>query len=252
MTALLRAICIPYVPALLAIVLGSSCVSREVHQRALADLDDQEQVLEDLEGYQRDLDEENKRFRSDVARLTAEGVEKDVMVAEASIQRERLREELEKIAALRGALSEGTVSSPGISSPDVEVFPREGGGMGVRIGGSLLFALGKTDLTEEGRQVLRSLADQVRAESNLRVQVIGHTDDTRIVRPETKAAYPYGNLQLSAVRAVVVAKFLESEGNIPRDRIGISAFGSRQPLVANSSVDNRARNRRVEIHFMTM
>lgn len=68
------------------------------------------------------------------------------------------------------------------------------------------------------------------------VVVEGHTDDTG------KAEY---NEWLSSRRAASVAKILVEKFGIAAERVSSKGFGESAPLVANDSVENRAKNRRV-------
>jgi outer membrane protein OmpA-like peptidoglycan-associated protein len=69
------------------------------------------------------------------------------------------------------------------------------------------------------------------------VRVVGHTDNT---------GSDAINEPLSLRRADTVRLFLEDRG-IKTSRIETVGRGSREPLAANDTADNRARNRRVEI-----
>ena len=72
------------------------------------------------------------------------------------------------------------------------------------------------------------------------VEVHGHTDN---------AGDPRKSMPLSEARAFAVKKYLErlSPLNFPAGRIQTFAHGESQPLVPNTTPQNRARNRRVEI-----
>jgi chemotaxis protein MotB len=82
------------------------------------------------------------------------------------------------------------------------------------------------------------------------LRVVGHTDNTPIVKPETKAMFPFGNLQLSAQRAVVVGEYLINSCNVPRTRLGVEGYGDTRPLMANDSTEHKAANRRCEIYIV--
>ncbi len=73
------------------------------------------------------------------------------------------------------------------------------------------------------------------------VEVVGHTDDRRMV----SARFP-SNWHLSEARAQEVMRLLIEAGNEP-ERFRAIGRGDAEPLVANDTPANRARNRRVEI-----
>lgn len=117
---------------------------------------------------------------------------------------------------------------------------------GVRLSGSLLFASGEVELGEEGVAALTALAADLAplVEGGAQVHVRGHTDPEP-VRAQAER-FPFGNLQLSARRALVVAQCLVDAG-LPSEALSVSGLGPLQPLVSNDTPEGRARNRRVEI-----
>src|SRR5688572_24803648 len=74
------------------------------------------------------------------------------------------------------------------------------------------------------------------------ILVQGHSDDIPINTSRFRS-----NWELSAARAVSVAHELMRGGAVSSGRFEVSGKADTQPLVANSSAENRARNRRVEI-----
>ena len=70
----------------------------------------------------------------------------------------------------------------------------------------------------------------------------GYTDDQAIY------GGPYAtNWELSAERAVHVVERLTSVDNINPDRLEVVGFGQTRPAVPNSSPQNMAENRRVDV-----
>jgi chemotaxis protein MotB len=74
------------------------------------------------------------------------------------------------------------------------------------------------------------------------VLVAGYTDD----RPISSGRYR-SNWDLSAARAVSVVHELVLNRNVPAERVIAAGRAETNPLVANDTPENRARNRRVEI-----
>ena len=60
---------------------------------------------------------------------------------------------------------------------------------------------------------------------------------------------PDGNMKLSESRAFAVKAWLEKQSptNFPEGRVKVLAHGQTEPVVPNSSAENRAKNRRVVI-----
>lgn len=102
------------------------------------------------------------------------------------------------------------------------------------------FATGSAEFTPQTTETLKTLlADLVVAGGTL-VEVHGHTDDQ---------GTPDGNMKLSESRAFAVKAWLEKQSptNFPEGRVKVLAHGQTEPVVPNSSAENRAKNRRVVI-----
>ncbi|MCE9554198.1 MAG: OmpA family protein [Planctomycetes bacterium] len=114
----------------------------------------------------------------------------------------------------------------------------------------VLFATGDAELRPEARDMLTQFAGILRSKdaAGLRLMVVGHTDNERIVGPEVRQEYP-NNWHLSAGRALKVADFLRACG-VPESRMGVAGYGQYQPLVANNSSGSRQENRRVELFLI--
>jgi type IX secretion system PorP/SprF family membrane protein len=98
------------------------------------------------------------------------------------------------------------------------------------------FKFNDAALTNEAKLYLNDLAKMLKQNSNLKVEVIGHTDDVG-----TEEA----NLIISEQRAKIVIDYLIMNGIKPA-RLKLTAKGKSEPVAPNSSEENRAKNRRVE------
>ncbi|MCA9051401.1 MAG: OmpA family protein [Planctomycetaceae bacterium] len=109
------------------------------------------------------------------------------------------------------------------------------------------FDLGSADLRPEAFPVLREFAQKVNSGSaaGLRILIVGHTDDQRIVRPGTAAKHAT-NWHLSTDRADQVITELEKLG-VASDRMASMGYSRYRPLEASTSEPSRQRNRRVEL-----
>lgn len=128
----------------------------------------------------------------------------------------------------------------------VQRFDLEGGVL-FMVSDAVLFDLGSTKISAEGRNALLDIASQIRSQAHGRIWVRGHTDNTPIVKPSTKKRFPNGNLQLSAERALEVATLLTGEGSVPKAQVAVMGFGPHEPIQSNDSADHKRLNRRVEI-----
>lgn len=102
------------------------------------------------------------------------------------------------------------------------------------------FAFNNIDLDDETEQYLDELSQSLQYDKNLKLKITGHTDN--------RGSQKY-NLNLSELRANEVKKYLMRKGIEPQ-RIATEGKGMTEPLNDNSSGDNRARNRRVEIKII--
>jgi len=95
-------------------------------------------------------------------------------------------------------------------------------------------------------EVLDLVAQQVKDRPN-HIRVEGHTDD----RPISTAIFP-SNWELSSARATSVVRYLSDSHGIAPDRISALGYGEYRPIKPNNSVENRAKNRRVDVVVLTM
>lgn len=114
----------------------------------------------------------------------------------------------------------------------------------------ILFDLGSDQIKPSAIPLLRDFARILNTADakQFDILVVGHTDDLPIKRASTRAKHPT-NLHLSTDRANSVVLQLQKLGIDPK-RMGAAGYSMYQPLVPNTSPQNRARNRRVEIYVL--
>jgi OOP family OmpA-OmpF porin len=100
------------------------------------------------------------------------------------------------------------------------------------------FDTGKAKLQAGSDKTLAELAQVLKDNPTLKVQVIGHTDN---VGSEAS------NQPLSQDRARAVTEALSKRQGLAAERLEALGRGASQPVAPNDSEDGRARNRRVEI-----
>ena len=113
--------------------------------------------------------------------------------------------------------------------------------MRIILTGDLLFSLGNSVLSRSAENSLYALATVLR-DTPYMINVVGHTDNI----PMASSRYP-SNWELSVARASGVARFLIDEIDMNPAQFIVSGYASYRPVAPNSSADNRAKNRRVEI-----
>jgi chemotaxis protein MotB len=102
-------------------------------------------------------------------------------------------------------------------------------------------ASGSAQLTWEFEGLLLDMAE-VLADMPGDLAIEGHTDDVPI-----RTDRFYSNWDLSAARAAAVANVLLAREQVTPDRIRVTGLADTEPRVPNTSPENRAKNRRVEI-----
>ena len=107
--------------------------------------------------------------------------------------------------------------------------------------GDLLFDPGEAELKEAAKDKLVKIAPLI-AKTPYKVNIVGHTDNI----PINSSRFP-SNWELSLIRASVVARFFIEDLSIPGNKFYLSGHSYFQPVRPNSTPENRAANRRVEI-----
>ncbi|MEE4135477.1 MAG: flagellar motor protein MotB [Desulforhopalus sp.] len=105
----------------------------------------------------------------------------------------------------------------------------------------LLFALGQSTLSETARQSLLRVAAVIR-DTPYMINIVGHTDNVPMRSQRFES-----NWELSVARASTVARYLIDEMGMNPNQFVVSGYSSYRPILPNTTAENRARNRRVEI-----
>ncbi len=104
----------------------------------------------------------------------------------------------------------------------------------------LYFVQSLPNILPESMPEMESLHDYLQANSDVRILLIGHTDNQGDFNL---------NLKLSQDRAESVKSFLVENGIDPK-RIETKGYGSLRPIASNDSEQTRRLNRRVELEIM--
>lgn len=116
----------------------------------------------------------------------------------------------------------------------------------IRFEDVLLFDTGKADIKPGAVPILNTLGDKIKDYLNegFRIRLEGHTDNV----PIKTVQFP-SNWELSAARAIAVAKFFINEMDMPSSKISAEGFGEYNPIGDNSTPEGRQMNRRVEVRL---
>jgi len=103
--------------------------------------------------------------------------------------------------------------------------------------------VGSANLKKRAYPILMKIIEMIQDWPN-NIRIEGHTDDL----PIHTAEFP-SNWELSTARALSVLKFFLENSHIEPQRLSAVGYGEYHPLVPNTSPENRAKNRRVEIYI---
>lgn len=106
------------------------------------------------------------------------------------------------------------------------------------------FDSGSADIRPEFVPVLRKIAELIQS-TNGAVNVSGHTDNVPISTDRFRS-----NWELSTSRAVSVAHELLQWGHLDESRFVVTGHADTVPRADNSTPENRAKNRRVDISIV--
>lgn len=120
----------------------------------------------------------------------------------------------------------------------VEVTKTEDNRLKLEIPSDISFDSGRADIKPNFRPILDKFASGLQGNQAAKVTIIGHTDST---------GSDAVNDPLSVNRAASARNYLVGKG-IASSRISIDGRGSHEPVAANDTEANRAKNRRVEIY----
>jgi chemotaxis protein MotB len=130
-----------------------------------------------------------------------------------------------------------------LESKDVTISKLQGK-LTVNILDRVLFDSGEAILKPDGESVLRKIAALLTAHPTLKIHVIGHTDNVPIRRGFAS------NWELSTARALAAVHFLTERAGIDPRRVGAVGYGEFRPIADNSTVEGRAKNRRIAITIL--
>ena len=170
---------------------------------------------------------ENKQDKDQIAALQAQAAdlekEKEMVGQRAKGLEDEMRADLE--------------------SKDVTISKLQGK-LTVNILDRVMFDSGDAILKPDGQAVLRKVAAIITEHPELKIHVIGHTDNVPI---RTRFA---SNWELSTARALAAVHFLTENAGVDPRRVGAVGYGEYRPLADNSTEEGRARNRRIAITIL--
>ncbi|MGE5285060.1 MAG: OmpA family protein, partial [Actinomycetota bacterium] len=204
-------------------------------EKAIADKEELDRILEsksdslsqtifDLRRKVADLDAANAKLKEENAGLVKA---REEQVQKVSSTYESLLEKM------KTEISQGQVTISELK-----------GKLTVNMVDSILFDSGKAEVKKGGLKILGKVISILKDVNDKSIRIEGHTDNVPISQALAKK-YPT-NWELSAARAINVARYLQDEGIDPANLSAV-AYGEWKPVAGNDTPEGRAKNRRIEI-----
>lgn len=118
-------------------------------------------------------------------------------------------------------------------------------GVVVGLMNTVLFDPGSTAIKQEAIPTLVAIGEIANGVHNY-IRVEGNTDDVPMNTPQIPS-----NWELSVLRATEVLKLLIDQSKVAPDKISAVGYGEYRPSVPNTSAENRAKNRKVDIVILS-
>ncbi len=135
-----------------------------------------------------------------------------------------------------------------LESRDVTISQLQGK-LTVSILDRILFDSGEAQLRPDGEAVLQKVAAVLAQHPQLKIHVIGHTDNVPI-RAAARSRFP-SNWELSTSRATAAVRFLTEKAGVDPRRVGAVGYGEFRPVADNTAPEGRAKNRRIAITILS-
>jgi chemotaxis protein MotB len=269
---------------MLVLAVVSGCVSSGTYEQKKLQAEGLAQSLQEKQADYQKLSEENAALKSELKRLTGElaalGTERDALnvgkkgleeslkstsdaknqkigelsqkLGQLQAENARLKDDVAQLQKLKEMEVQKTSKTyenlldsmkNEISKGEVTISELKGK-LTVNLVESVLFDSGKAEVKPNGLVVLQKVIDILKNIKDKAIRVEGHTDNVPIGGALTRK-YPT-NWELSAARAINVARYLQLQGLDPA-LLGAVAYGEYKPVAANDTDEGRAKNRRIEI-----
>lgn len=222
---------------------------------------------EELEGIHAELQEKHKQLQSDHVDLgerfsnmmtdklnqgylfdeRLKEKERRLALKEKELEeRERRISELERIIARQDSIAKRLnrllrEALLGFKADELSIEIKDGK-VYVSMSDKLMFASGKAEVQEKGKEALEVLARVLKKNPEFEILVEGHTDNVPISTDRYK-----DNWDLSVARATSMVRLLNETHGLEAERLTASGRGEHDPKATNETAAGRAQNRRTEI-----
>jgi chemotaxis protein MotB len=237
----------------------TGCVSQEKYNALKLDRDGLAEQLAKAQSDASSARAEADSFKNQLGMLGQGTGSKDGLIANLTNQVGTLQAQLDElnrryaeainrpggVSALPPQLT-SELSAFAAANPDLVDFDAARGI--VKFKSDVTFASGDATVTPKAKDVIGRFASILNSPSasGYELMVAGHTDNTRVVNPNTVRAGHLDNWYLSAHRAITVSKELFAH-SVSLQRVGVVGYADQRPIASNSSASGQAQNRRVEV-----
>ena len=178
---------------------------------------------------------DHKKSLSEIEKLHKENELKNKEIEQVKNSKTRLQSLSQRLK---------TILRTEIRKKNIEITESKGQ-LKLELKDKILFASGQVTLNPEGQELLLRIAKQLKSLDGHQILIEGHTDNI----PIRIGAKFQDNWQLSSARALNVLRQLIKHTELPAKNFQAIALGEHSPLNKNDSVENRAKNRRIEIRL---
>lgn len=155
--------------------------------------------------------------------------------------------EKQRDAAGQMAKSLETEMRTDLESKDVTISNLQGK-LTVTILDRVMFDSGEAVLKPDGAAVMQKIATILQGHPELKIHIIGHTDNVPI-RQNAQSKFA-SNWELSSARALAAVHFLTERAGVDPRRVGAVGYGEFRPIADNATPEGRAKNRRIAITIL--
>ena len=204
------------------------------------------ELLKQLEKTQTELFAKEDELNKSIANLQEK--ERKLLNSQNELEQRSLRvAELETIinrkdsivTALKQKISKALI---GLEGDGLTIVQRNGK-VYISLEEDLLFASGKYEVNQTGKQALDKLSEALSYQKDLEILVEGHTDSI----PLSGRGLVKDNWDLSVMRATSVVKRLTSNTNLDPTQLIAAGRSEFVPLLTNTTSEGRSKNRRIEM-----
>ncbi len=230
----------------LAIGSLQSCVSKKKYDELAAAKEATDQALAETQAKVKTLEEEKaalqEEFESTKAEMEGKLSDMEGKMANMESQMSQVQEKLNMTEKELTAIKEEINGIFGAYADSGLKMEERDGNLYVVTSEAINYRSGSTALSADERGALEELAMTLKDNPELKMMVVGHTDDEGLIEG---AAYR-DNWDLSVARASRVVRYLISKGANP-DQLTIAGAGEYEPIGDNETAEGRAENRRTVV-----